>query len=178
MICHYPNNTSLPKSTAHGLVEQKSRFHDQLSWAMTEQSLNNSIARIRNQTTYKLVKVTKIFSLPSSGGSQNRSIALISESFTPSTLKRPPWTINFFSFITWAKGKQQNTSAKSSTNVSFNLDLTSPSKPYILFMLLLSWFPRARCIAENSRKLFDSLEYLIWFPKQFRQTSTPTRCRT
>lgn len=108
--------------------------------------------RIWSNHKYCMVHKNKICWLPSSGGSQKRSIALMSESLTPSTLKRPPWTTKTFSFITWAKGKQQNTSAKSSTNFSLNFDLTSPSKPYILFMLLLSWFPRARCIAENFTK--------------------------
>lgn len=99
--------------------------------------------------------------LPSSGGSRNRSIALMSESFTPSTLKSPPWTTKILLFIKWARGKQQNTSAKSSTNMSVNLDLTSPSKPYILFMLLLSWFPRARYMAEILENLISCSLYLI-----------------
>ena len=47
--------------------------------------------------------------------------------------------------MTWAKGSQLKTSVKTSASSALYFALTSPSKPYIWFMLIVSWLPRDIC---------------------------------
>lgn len=58
---------------------------------------------------------------PSSGGSRKRSMPRMSSSVTPSLEKRPPWHTNTLPLSTCARGRQQNTSANSSTIFSPNV---------------------------------------------------------
>ena len=41
----------------------------------------------------------------------------------------------------WASGSHSNSSVNSSAIVALYLDLTSPSNPYIWFIVILSWLP-------------------------------------
>ena len=55
---------------------------------------------------------------------------------------KPPCMTRTRSLIQWHKGSQLYTSVNKSTIFAEYFALTSPSKPYILFMFSLSWFPR------------------------------------
>eukprot|EP01139_Manchomonas_bermudensis_P024511 Amastigsp_a842847_614.p3 type:complete len:177 gc:universal Amastigsp_a842847_614:1143-613(-) len=110
---------------------------------------------------------------PESGGWHLRSMALMSARVTPSRENSPPCITMTFPPRTTHSGSALNSSVKRGLKLSLYLARTSPSKPYIAFMVLLSWFPRVMKKWRGYATLHATIVSTTSTPNEPRSTKSP-----